>query len=101
MPRADISPLADEDVCEIWRYTADTWSEQRAQRYVDDLFDMMEALASEPKRGRRADEISEGLWRQRCGSHVIFYREIESGVLVVRVLHQSMDFALHLANDDT
>lgn len=100
MPRAELSPYAEEDVREIWRYTVETWSEEQAQTYVDSLFDMMEALAAAPNRGRSADDISEGLRRQRCAAHVIFYRLIDDGIRVVRVLHQSMDFPAHLANDE-
>lgn len=100
MPRAELSPRADADLREIWRYTAETWSEQQAKTYLDGLFDMMEALASNPSLGRSADNISEGLRRQRCASHVIFYRIRTAGVLIVRVLHASMDFATHLANEE-
>lgn len=98
-PKAELSPRAEDDVRDIWRYTAETWSEHRAQTYVDGLFDMMEALAAEPHHGRAADEIAEGLLRRACASHVIFYRAIDGGVLIVRVLHARMDFPAHLAND--
>jgi toxin ParE1/3/4 len=100
MPRVDLSPRADDDLRGIWNFTADTWSEEQAERYVDDLIDAMEALAADPTRGRTAHELSIGLRRHRCASHVIFYREVTGGVRIVRVLHSSMDFAAHLANDE-
>ncbi|HRO04820.1 MAG TPA: type II toxin-antitoxin system RelE/ParE family toxin [Terricaulis sp.] len=80
-------------------HTRETWSEQRAQTYVDSLFDMMEAFAAAPQRGRTADELSAGLRKQICGVHMIFYRKASDGVLIVRVLHTRMDAAFHLAND--
>lgn len=101
MPSVELSPLADKDVREIWRYTANTWSDRQANAYVDGLFDTMERLADDPARGRSADDIKEGLRRQRCVSHVIFYRQVASGVLIIRVLHASTDFAAHLADNDT
>jgi toxin ParE1/3/4 len=100
MPSATLSPRAEEDVREIWRYTRETWSERQAQAYVDDLFDMMEALAVEPSRGRAADELGAGLRKQSRASRVIFYRTTQDGVLIVRVLHTRMDAAARLANDE-
>lgn len=62
---------------------------------------MMEEPAIAPERGQVASEVAEKLRRQRCQSHVIFYRPALDGVLIVRVLHASMDFTSHLANDET
>lgn len=100
MARAELSPSAEEDVREIWRYSAETWSPRQAQAYVDGLFDVMEALAVSPNEGQLAREIAEGLHKRRYVSHMIFYRAKPDGVLIVRVLHASMDFSAHLANDE-
>lgn len=62
---------------------------------------MMEELAISPERGQSARDIADGLQRQRCQSHVIFYRALSGCIRIVRVLHQSMDFATRLANDET
>lgn len=91
--------MADADVSEIWRYTRATWSEQQADRYVDALFDAMQDLADDKKRGRAADDIAPGLRRQRCGSHIIFYKNEPYGADIVRVLHASMNALLHIANE--
>jgi len=101
MANATLSPRAEQDMREIWHYSVETWSERQAQTYSDALFDIMEDLAKAPERGQSAQDIAEGLRRQRCQSHVIFYRLVSDGVLIVRVLHQNMDFATHLANDET
>lgn len=85
---------------EIWRYSASQWSERQADKYTDSLFDAMAALAAEPNRGRACDEIHEGLHRYVRRSHVIFYVIEDFGVEVVRVRHERMDFAAHLANDE-
>jgi toxin ParE1/3/4 len=101
MAKVELSPSAEEDMREIWRYSADTWSERQANVYVDALFDAMDEAADAPNSGRRADDLSEGLLKKSCASHVIFYRERSDGVRVVRVLHKQMDFSAHLANDET
>lgn len=96
MPEVELSPPAYEDVRGIWRYTAANWSERQAQSYIDKLFDAMEALAAGSRPGRSADNISVGLRRENCVSHVIFYRQRDSGIRVVRVLHQRMHHAAHI-----
>lgn len=35
-----------------------------------------------------------------CGSHFIVYRSDKTTLDVVRILHQSMDFAAHLPKDE-
>jgi toxin ParE1/3/4 len=99
MAKVELSPPADEDMRGIWRYSVATWSERQAQKYADHLFDAMEALAADSRLGRPADNISAGLRRENCTSHVIFYRRTDDGILVVRVLHQSQDHAAHFPDD--
>ena len=53
-------------------------------------------LTINPTLGRSCDAICEGYRKFRVGRHVIFYRVIDRGIDVVRVLHQRMDFESHL-----
>ena len=53
-------------------------------------------LADDPRLGRPCDDIRAGYRKFRVGSHFVFYRVIEDGIDVVRVLHQAMDFEQHL-----
>ena len=53
-------------------------------------------LAKNPALGRPCDFIREGYRKHLAGRHVIFYRTMDTGVDVVRVLHQRMDFDRHL-----
>ena len=54
------------------------------------------ALAENPLLGRSAEELAPNLGRFAHGSHVVFYEPREGGVLIVRVLHESMDATSHL-----
>jgi len=40
--------------------------------------------------GRGCDSVSLGLRRFEHGKHVVFYRIVAGGILIVRVLHQRM-----------
>jgi toxin ParE1/3/4 len=53
-------------------------------------------LAEQPALGKAVDHIREGYLRYQYGRHSIFYIRIEDGILIVRVLHASMDVSEHL-----
>jgi toxin ParE1/3/4 len=46
--------------------------------------------------GRRIDHIRAGYYRFTHARHLIFYKKIEGGVRIVRVLHIAMDPERHL-----
>ena len=89
------SPRAQSDLDEIWDYTTERWSEQQAERYVRSLWQAIELLAEDPRRARACDEIRPGYRKHLVGVHVLFIRESEGGMSVVRILHQRMDFERH------
>lgn len=96
MMRYVLSPRAQADIDEIWEYSADRWDINQANRYIAQIRKAVEAIASDPRRGRSCDEIRQGYRRFSAGSHVLFFRIVADQVDVVRVLHQSMDFGRHL-----
>ena len=46
--------------------------------------------------GRPCDAIRKGYRKRSVGRHVIFYRTVNGGVDVVRILHEQMDVDRHL-----
>lgn len=81
---------AKADLLRIGAYTLETWGATQAARYLNDLELCAKMLAVNPSLGRACDWIRPGLRRFEKGRHVLFYRPEEQGVLVSRVLHQSM-----------
>jgi toxin ParE1/3/4 len=49
-----------------------------------------------PRPGKSASNIRSGYFILGCGSHNIFFREEKSRIVVVRILHNRMDFKRHL-----
>lgn len=90
-----LSPRAESDLEEIWLYTFKTWSLEQANRYHGTIVEAFEGLAARGRIGRPVD-IRDGYFKYRVGAHVVFYRFAESGLVVVRVLHQRMDVGRHL-----
>ena len=91
-----LSPRAQADLEEIWDYTAATRDTEQAEIYVRLLQEAIGAIAENPRRGRPCDEIRSGYRRYSAGSHVLFYRLVDAGIDVVRILHSRMDFEQHL-----
>ena len=89
------SPAAVADIGAIWDYTAETWGIGQADRYVDDIRDTCVALAGGERVGRRV-EVLDGYLKYPIGRHLIFFRQDGPGIVVIRVLHQSMDVERHL-----
>ena len=94
--RLNLSPRAKRDIDEIWDFSDNRWGTKRANRYVGDIRKKMERVAKNPGLGRTCDDIHPGYLMISSGSHMIFYRRAGSGIRILRVLHQSMDFERHL-----
>ncbi len=91
-----LSPQAQADLDAIWNYTEQIWRTARAERYIRQLWQGIEQVAEEPRRGRFCDEIRAGYFKHVVGSHVVFFRLTATSIEIVRVLHGSMDFDQHL-----
>lgn len=100
MPQYSLSPLALEDLKDIWRYGAATWGQVKAEQYGEKLFDAFDFLAENPNAGLPIDYVRAGYKRHPVGSHLIFYRlGMSACVEVIRILHQSMDSERHLQDN--
>ena len=97
MAKYDITKEATEDLYKIWEYTFDTWSEEQADTYYSLLEAGMNEVADVPERvGKPYDEIFPGLRAYHVRRHMVFYILQANGrVLIVRILHEKMDYARH------
>lgn len=91
-------PQAQEDLLDIWLHIAAD-SPFHADRFLDLLDEKMRLLADTPGIGRSRAELSPGLRGLPAGNYVIFYRQVSTGIEIVRVLHGSRD--IEALFDDT
>ncbi len=70
------------------------------RKYLGQIKVMFEAVRDPPGIGTRRDDIRKGLRAQSVQKHVIFYRETKTELVIVRVLHQSMNPELRLKQRD-
>jgi toxin ParE1/3/4 len=90
MATVSFSRSAKTDLLSIGAYTRQTWGAAQAERYLDGLEACAKMLADNPSLGRPCGWIRPGVYRFEKGRHVFFYRRQEDGILVSRILHQSM-----------
>lgn len=90
MARAFQTPLARRDLREIWTYVAAD-SVSAADRLVDAIIEKCGLLATQPEMGQRRPELEPRLRAFSVGNYVVFYRPVEDGIEVARVLHGARD----------
>lgn len=95
-----LSPLAQKDIDEIWDYTAEQWGPDQADTYVLDIRSAIEMLADDPRRGRPCGPVLPDYRKYAAGSHMIFFRSLDESLIIVRVLHQSMDRERHVRGSE-
>ncbi len=91
-----LSRAADTDLAEIYAFSHRSFGESRADSYFLGLRDCLRMLAANPRLGHSAADLRPGLLRHAHCAHVIYYLVEDSGIFVVRVLHQSMDSERHI-----
>lgn len=98
MRKFDISRKAAEDLFNIWEYTCDNWSESQADKYYSFLTAAFEEIVASPEKiGKPYDFIHPGLRALHVRRHMVFYLlQSNYRVLIVRILHERMDYIRHL-----
>lgn len=90
-----LSPRAESDLEEIWLYTRHKWSVEQADSYYNGLVSAFDRLSSGVAKGKTV-VIRPPYLKLYSGKHCIFYIVSKTGIDVIRILHQSMDFERHL-----
>jgi plasmid stabilization system protein ParE len=85
-----LSPEAEQDLVDIWIYIAED-SPVNADHYVDKLYDKGILLSENPEIGTERPELMDELRSFPIDHYVLFYRQQNNGIELVRVLHASRD----------
>lgn len=91
MLKLSVTPKAESDLTGIWLYTCEQWGIDQADEYLDQLGAGLEQLLNYPLLGADYAHVLPGYRRLQVEHHAVFYKILESEVLVVRVLHEGMD----------
>lgn len=93
-----ISRAARVDLKKIAAYTQRTWGVTQRRAYLKGLDTSFRLLADNPTAGTTCDYIVAGLKKHPHKQHIVFYEHHDDAIVIVRVLHRSMDIELHLPN---
>ncbi len=77
---------AEEDLIDIWSYIAQE-NPQAADRMLDEFENKISLLAEQPYLGPARPDIAPEMRYFPVGNYLILYREVSSGVEIVRVVH--------------
>lgn len=87
---------AENDLFEIGLYTWGEWGEPQYVKYVALLRETCEHIIPHKHRFARTVPSRPELLRWRCERHVIFFRKVDDGFEIVRILHDRMLPSNHL-----
>ncbi len=90
MPGYKLSKQADADLEGIIEYTDDKHGPYQAVQYVAGLEKCFETIASNPGIGLPSEHYPEYM-RFPHGKHIIYYEVKEDFVLIVHIVHGSVD----------
>ncbi len=95
-----VSKAALQDIREIARHTQRQWGVDQRRSYLSGLDKTFALLADNPAISPERAEFDPPVRIHRYQRHIIVYVAETGGILVIRVLHASMDIAARLARDD-
>ncbi|WP_373487233.1 type II toxin-antitoxin system RelE/ParE family toxin [Blastomonas sp.] len=94
--RLDISKAADADLDDIIAYSAAEWGAGQGIDYVASFKIAFDRIVDNPGIGQRVSTRSGRLRKLKHRKHIFYYGSDETRILIVRVLHASMDASRHL-----
>jgi len=86
MPHVFTRPRAEADLLDIWSYIAQD-SPANADILLDRIRDTLNRLAAMPFMAQARFDLAPGLRMFPVGSYLIFFRPIQDGIEVIRILH--------------
>ena len=96
-----LSPYAEIDIEKILTYTIDTWGIKQFHVYRKLINESLDLIGDNPQapKVRTREELFMGCKTYTFGKHIIFFRVKNEVVEIVRILHQKMDYALHIPEE--
>ena len=99
-------PNADEKLVEIWLDGYHQWNEQQADKYIDELYDLLETIASDlsyPTIKPIPNHVLPDIMYIHYNRHYVFFREaapyLEETIQILTILHDRMDIPARLKEE--
>jgi toxin ParE1/3/4 len=91
-----IQSKAKADLKAIWHYSCKNWGMDKADSYMQELNKGIETLLDNPQIGFSCDYIRNGYRQYTIKKHMIFYKIQSDKIVIIRILHESMDYKINL-----
>ncbi|MCH7726976.1 MAG: type II toxin-antitoxin system RelE/ParE family toxin [Planctomycetes bacterium] len=86
------SSRSKADVLKSAQYIAEkSGSVELAERWMETVDEKLEFLVSHPMAGESRPDLGSGTRASAVGNYIIFYRRIDDGIEVSRILHGARD----------
>ncbi len=100
MAKYALTPQADNDLEDIFIYTAKEWGIYQAEKYLGELDSCMQKLAEGELAGKNCEKlifVGTGLLYYHANRHYIIYRTSEKATEIIAVYHDRMHLEHHLS----
>jgi toxin ParE1/3/4 len=91
-----ISPIARDDLKNIYQFGIRNWGKTQASNYLDTLKAQFWMLTDQPEMGIGREELLPTIRSFPVENHVIFYRPGVEQIEIIRVLHGRQDPRHHI-----
>ncbi|MEL6556422.1 MAG: type II toxin-antitoxin system RelE/ParE family toxin [Cyanobacteria bacterium J06621_11] len=94
-----ILPKAATDIKQILKYTQRVWGDEQRKKYKGAIDQCLKDIQANPAPRITSENCSDGYLRRHLNKkyrHYVFYKVTSESILIVRLLHDSMDSASHL-----
>jgi toxin ParE1/3/4 len=93
-----LSRQADADLVSIYEYTLETWGIEQFTIYSAQINRALRTIAAPPEAPGTypREDLAKACRFYRVGHHIIAYRIGNQQIEVARILHEKMNFELHL-----
>jgi toxin ParE1/3/4 len=81
---------AENDLDRIATYTLEVWGPEQRDAYLTVLEETCETIIPRHLRLARATPERPGILRWRVERHLVYFREVDDGIEIVRILHERM-----------
>ena len=90
-----LSKAAELDLLNIWRYTCQTWSENQADKYLDELDAVCSQISSGQLIVKQMPDVHPDLRYCHHARHYVFWLA-EPEPIIIAFLHDRMELVKHL-----
>ena len=98
MPKYILTIQAKNRLKEIREFSTKEFGKVRTKQYLKSLKDRMNFLANDPQKGKKREDITSqwDCYSYFEGSHTIYFEPYSDHIVIIDILHQSMEPSKHL-----